>query len=1176
MDSNGQLSAWSQQEVTLPDSEATLSPPTLNAEAGPGKITLTWESVANADSYVLIYYDGAISDWVRIGGVLTGTSYIHTGRLTGTTYYYLIQSVTGTGAASAWSEYGIATVTETSAATPTPTPLVTSTPTQTPTPTPTPTADDSSETTVAEERAALVAFFNATDGANWTNHHNWLTDEPLATWYGVTTDGSGHVTELRLPDNRLSGSIPDLSALTNLTTLYLYQNQLAGQIPALRTLTNLTHLALNNNRLSGPIPDLSALTNLTALYLYQNQLTGLIPDLRALTNLTILALNHNQLTGPIPDLSALTNLAELVLTGNDLCLPAGASLSHSNSAVAAHLQSLILPSCTDVTTTPTPTPTPMPLLTSTPTQTPTSTQTPTQTPTQTVSAPSRPVLIAVVAGPTAVDLSWTTVHGAVRYVLWTRWDLAIGWQQLDDGRLSETSYPHTRLSPGTTYEYAVRAIDANGLPLGPWSNYPKATLPESDAPTPTPTPTPTLTLTPTPTLTPTQTPTSTAGERNAAEEKSALVTLYNSTGGANWTRRDNWLNNELLSTWYGVSTDRSGSVTVLRLSNNGLHGPLTDLGALTHLTDLDLSGNQLCLPGGASLSHSNSAVSAHLKDLSLPSCTESHTPTPTPTRTQTPTQTPTPTPTQSATPTPTLSSAHTSTATHTPTPTPTPTTSASGLSKPVLMATLTGANKVEVSWNQVTSASSYTLWIWWNGSNGWQPLSSSGFNGTSFKLGDLSPGTTYTFTLRAVSNSGESPYSEYLSVTIPQSSDVPDASDDKAALVAFYNATGGANWRNSDRWLTDAPIDTWFGVATDGTETVTRLLLSSNRLTGPIPDLSAFTGLTHLDLSVNGLNGPIPDLSALTNLTELALSNSFLTGQIPALNTLTSLTSVELHQNQLSGPIPDVSSLTNLTYLHLYQNQLSGSFPDLSNLSNLWSVSVDYNQLTGEIPSLAGLTNLRYLVAYENQLSGEIPDLSDLTLLRSLSLSGNQLTGEIPDLSALTSLNNLNLGGNQLTGDILELSSLTSMRTLYLGGNQLSGEIPDLSALRGLTTLSLSDNQLTGEIPDLSSLSRLTTLRISGNELCLPLDTDLSVLHVDVANHLKSIGLYYCGNEGIPVAPTSSEDKAALIALYNATNGANWVNNENWLTDKAVASWYGVSTGNDGRVTGLRLPRKRA
>ena len=326
VDSNGQLSAWSQKEVTLPDSEVTLSPPTLNAEAGPGQITLTWESVANADSYVLIYYDWAISDWRRIGGVLTGTSYIHTGRTTGTTYYYLIQSVTGTGAASAWSEHGIATVTETSAATPTPTqtPLVTPTPTQTPTLTPTPTADDSSETTVAEERAALVALYNATDGSNWTNNNNWLANQPLATWYGVTTDGSGHVTELRLPDNRLSGSIPDLSALTNLVELSFAANDLTGSIP-----------------------DVSALTNLTRLNLKDNDLTGSIPELSALTNLLILYLNNNDLTGPIPVLSALTKLEKLNLADNQLCLPDNVDLSHPNSEVDAHLKSLNLAACTN-------------------------------------------------------------------------------------------------------------------------------------------------------------------------------------------------------------------------------------------------------------------------------------------------------------------------------------------------------------------------------------------------------------------------------------------------------------------------------------------------------------------------------------------------------------------------------------------------------------------------------------------------------------------------------------------------------------------------------------------------------------------------------------------------------------------------------------------------------------
>ena len=33
-----------------------------------------------------------------------------------------------------------------------------------------------------------------------------------------------------------------------------------------------------------------------------------------------------------------------------------------------------------------------------------------------------------------------------------------------------------------------------------------------------------------------------------------------------------------------------------------------------------------------------------------------------------------------------------------------------------------------------------------------------------------------------------------------------DALDDRAALVALYEATGGPNWRNNTNWLTDAPM----------------------------------------------------------------------------------------------------------------------------------------------------------------------------------------------------------------------------------------------------------------------------------------------------------------------------------------------------------------------------------
>ena len=57
------------------------------------------------------------------------------------------------------------------------------------------------------DRAALVALYNATGGANWTHSANWLSEEPLNSWQGVTTDDSGRVIELNLTENGLSGEI---------------------------------------------------------------------------------------------------------------------------------------------------------------------------------------------------------------------------------------------------------------------------------------------------------------------------------------------------------------------------------------------------------------------------------------------------------------------------------------------------------------------------------------------------------------------------------------------------------------------------------------------------------------------------------------------------------------------------------------------------------------------------------------------------------------------------------------------------------------------------------------------------------------------------------------------------------------------------------------------------------
>ena len=50
-----------------------------------------------------------------------------------------------------------------------------------------------------------------------------------------------------------------------------------------------------------------------------------------------------------------------------------------------------------------------------------------------------------------------------------------------------------------------------------------------------------------------------------------------------------------------------------------------------------------------------------------------------------------------------------------------------------------------------------------------------------------------------------------------------------------------------------------------------------------------------------------------------------------------------------------------------------------------------------------------------------------------------------------------------------------------------------------------------------------------------------------------------------------AQDRAALQALYRATNGAGWTANTNWNSPAALNTWHGVTTDNAGRVTVLHL-----
>ena len=301
-------------------------------------------------------------------------------------------------------------------------------------------------------------------------------------------------------------------------------------------------------------------------------------------------------------------------------------------------------------------------------------------------------------------------------------------------------------------------------------------------------------------------------------------------------------------------------------------------------------------------------------------------------------------------------------------------------------------------------------------------------------------------------------------------------SPDRAVLVALYNATNGAQWKNKTNWLSDKPLNQWYGVETDAAGRVQLLLLRDNQLSGTIPAaLGNLTNLQGLNLQRNQLSGTIPvALGNLTNLNYLNLRDNQLSGTIPAaLGNLTNLQYLLLDGNQLSGTIPvALGNLTNLQYLQLDGNQLSGTIPvALSNLTNLQTLDLGWNQLSGSIPeALGNLTNLKWLGLLDNQLSGSIPTaLGNLTNLQYLQLEKNQLSGTIPAaLGNLTNLQYLNLRDNQLSGTIpVALGNLTNLNHLNLRDNQLSGTIPaTLGNLTNLTELYLRNNQLTGCIPN--------------------------------------------------------------------------------------------------------------
>lgn len=697
----------------------------------------------------------------------------------------------------------------------------------------------------------------------------------------------------------------------------------------------------------------------------------------------------------------------------------------------------------------------------------------------------------------------------------------------------------------------------------------------------------------------------------SAAEYGALMDLYNSTDGPNWTNNTGWstANPNVVQSvqgWYGVEVDQQGHVIALNLSWNNLSGSLPNtIGNLPYLVTLSLNDNQITGIIPTSIGNLTGLQNLYLYANTL----------------------------------------------------------SGGI--PVELSQLSSLKNLFLQHNalsgsippQIGSLSSLIqLQLHANQLSGSIPS----------ELGNLSNLEVVTLNTNQLTDTIPSTIGNLAALTSislqdneltgPLPAEIGDLDNLQYLYLHGNNITGS------------------IPAAFEGLNSLKELFLQNNNFTGAIPAvIGSLTNLVQLQIQQNQLSGSIPpELGYLTNLQVLALHNNELTGPIPtSLGGLAAITSLGLQENQLSGTLPSqLGSLNTLQYLYLNNNNFTGSIPsELSGLSSLRVLLLQANSLSGSIPSSLGLlTNLKELQLQQNQLTGLIPaELGNLSNLNVLSLNSNQLTGSIPSsLGNLLNIHSLSLAENQVSGPIPpQLGNLNTLQYLYLNNNNLSGNIPtEFGELNNLKHIYLNSNNLSGSIPlqwnTLENLSQvyLTSNKFSFSDLLVfkenfantfgynpqdSIDSNKKLLiqsgdtltlttNIDRAttpsskyqwfkiingspvqiNELSEAGhtikipsitssdigstyFYKIYNDSISdliltsktqtlildslvgdCMSTLSEEFSALMDLYNAANGDEWIDNTGWRdanpnVPQIIDGWYGIRTDENGHVTDIDL-----
>lgn len=261
-------------------------------------------------------------------------------------------------------------------------------------------------------------------------------------------------------------------------------------------------------------------------------------------------------------------------------------------------------------------------------------------------------------------------------------------------------------------------------------------------------------------------------------------------------------------------------------------------------------------------------------------------------------------------------------------------------------------------------------------------------------------------------------------------------SEEREALIEFYNVAGGKGWKYQTNWCSDKPIEEWAGVEVNKAGLVKYLHLGGNTFVGYIPEkIINLKQLKNLWISgdenkFSKLNADesLKNINKLTNLRQLMLDNIVLDTDISKID-FSSLKNLEVFSVidcHLYGELPEaMKSLTKIRDLRFSNNR---------NLKE----NGEYYGISGDISSF--FPYWPYLERFEASscmLSGSLPEISDEqgARLTTFFVEDNAFRGVIPE-SHIKILDNMkkiqddpNLEWNRFGYNISE--------------NLLSGKIPD-------------------------------------------------------------------------------------------------------------------------------------